>query len=96
MAITIRHSVPPRGKEVEKAGRRTIERASVASSPGVTDRGVAIVHVVVTAYSIYDVSHVAHTLTTSTADARAIAAKLIEAADKADRMAEADGAPAKK
>ena len=42
---------------------------------------------VVTAYSIYDISHVAGTLTMGPADARDLAARLVACAEKAEAMA---------
>lgn len=85
MAITIRHLISPIGKAY-KAGRRSIEKCSIACAPGQTEMGAPIVTAHISAHDIFDINHVVSVLTLSPGDARRIAAQLLEAAEKADKL----------
>lgn len=67
-------------------GRRTIENVSIATSPGKTDMGAAIVLAHVSAKDIYDIPHVAYILTLSPEEARSLAEQLINSAKKAEEL----------
>ncbi len=64
-----------------------IPAARVASSPGVTDQGMAQVMTVISALDVYDIPTVVASLRMSITEARDVAARIVAAADEADRLA---------
>lgn len=64
-----------------------IPTAEIATSPGVQDSGAPQVTSFINAIDCYDQRAVVASLRMSTAEARDYAARLIDAADKADAMA---------